>query len=268
MKPPPPSQNLINRAPACRTEPPSGYQWTKPPFRVVLPFCERDCHLATRVLDWCRELDGKQSRELILATDKTLPTPLEQMVKRAAYPAFEEVSVLHISPSGAKWPGCNNHVWVSICHHMAKLEPRPWLLLETDMVPCKPGWLQTLEEEYSKARQPFMGAWVEYYDIMNGGGIYPPNVAEWCPDYFRQDPVKALAFDCAIAPEMVWFFHNATHLMPHIWFSRNNGRPGGLTPKVTEWTPAMADWVINHNGVLAHRCKSGRLIEILREKRI
>lgn len=267
MKPPAVSPNLIHRAPACRLDPPDGYEFVPPPFRIVLPYCERDHHLALKVIDWCRELDGRQEREIILATDKIIPPFIDKMVKDAAGKAFTKVSVLHIPPSYAKWPGCNNHVWVSIARHVAGLSPKPWLLLETDMVPCKSGWVQALEEEYTKAQQPFMGAWVEYYDILNGGAVYPHNVEQWCPSYFNQNPVKALAFDCAIAPEMIWFMHNATHLMPHVWFDRGNGRPGGMIPRIPDWSRRMAQWVINHNGALAHRCKSGKLIDILREMR-
>lgn len=262
MKPPPVSDNLIKRAPECRTEPPKGYAWTPPPFNMALPFCERDAHMAVALLEWIRDL-GPVSRTLFLFHDKGMPGL--GPVKKAAAEAFSEVVCVPVPRSGAKWPGSNNFVWYHICRNMKK-HVRPWLLLETDLAPCSKDWVSRLEDEYTRAGLPFMGSWVEYYDILNGAAVYPPDVEAWCPGFFRGNPLLTIAYDCAIAPDIVWFSHNATHLMPHIWFTRPNGRPGGLVPMLPEWNGRMVDWVCTHNAVLVHRCKDRTLIDILRKR--
>lgn len=264
MRQHPISENLVKRAPECRTEPPKGYHWVAPPFVMVLPFCERDARMALKLLEWIKDL-GPVDRELVLVHDKGMRPELISLIHEAAGKTFATVYRHEIPVSGASWPGCNNFVWYHIAQLM-KARGRPWLLLETDLAPCTPDWVQRLEDEYSRARKPFMGSWVEYYDIMNGAGVYPPDVMAWCPEFFRKNPLLNTAYDCAIAPEIIWFTHNATHMMPHIWFSRDNGRPGGMVPKLPEWTERMVDWVCTHNAVLIHRCKDETLIDILRRR--
>lgn len=220
------------------------------------------------MLLWLAELCPRPiNRELVLFTDAGISPGIYTPIQQAAERVFTNCRTEFIPPASAKWPGSNNWVFANIVNYMAaREEPRPWLLLETDVVPVKPDWMERLEDEYLAARKPFMGAWVEYYDIINGAAVYPPNVKVWAEKYFAQDVTKALSYDCAIAPDIIWFSHNATHLMPHVWFSRANGRPGGLVPKIPEWTERMADWVLDHNAVLAHRCKDGKLITLLRTR--
>ena len=266
--PPPASQNLLHRSPVCRVEPPEGYSWTPPPFRLALPYYEGDYERARDLLLWVADLSPGVDRELTIFTDEGIAPNIHRRVMWAASQAFSSVKEVFIPPTTAKWPGSNNWVFLNIMRHMAAQEtPQPWLLLETDVVPVTTDWVFRLEEEYSRARKPFMGSWVEYYDIINGAAVYPPNVGPWSPTYFAMDVTRALAYDCAIAPDIIWFSHNANHLMPHVWFSRENGRPGGFVPKIPEWNPRMAEWVLDHNAVLAHRCKDGKLIEFLRSRR-
>lgn len=266
MKSPPPvSPNLIARSPVCRTEAPAGYQWAPPPFRFALAFCDRDADRCLDLLKWIAEL-GPVDRELVIFYDKGTPDSVLKPIQDAANAAFEQTDGVVLAKSHVGWPGCNNFVWYHICNHMAAGN-RPWLLLETDLAPCKSNWVSALEDEYRRARKPFMGSWVEYYDILNGAAVYPPDVRPWCPEFFKSNPTLALAYDCYIAPSIIWFSHNATHLMPHIWFTRANGRPGGMTPQIPEWSAEMVDWVCNHNAALVHRCKDDKLIGFLRARR-
>lgn len=269
FNPPPQIQDsdLIRRAPECRTEPPRDYRWKAPPFRFALAFCDRDADRCLDLLKWLAEL-GPVKRELVLFYDKgTSEEVLAPIVREANY-VFSCVTQVVLAKSHSGWPACNNFVWYHICNHMAGDKRRsPWMLLETDLAPCRADWVSSLEDEYKRARKPFMGAWVEYYDIMNGAGVYPADVTAWCPEFFKGNPLLARAYDCAIAPQIMWFMHNATHLMPHIWYTRANGRPGGLVPQTPVWNDRMLEWVCDHNAVLVHRCKDNKLIDFLRARR-
>jgi hypothetical protein len=134
------------------------------------------------------------------------------------------------------------------------------------MIPAQPNWLQKLENEYSKVKRPFMGAWVDCFDLINGGAIYPPDVVSWSPSFFNQSPTDQQAFDCVIAPDIIWFSHAVNHMMPNIFYTRNNGRPAGLMPNLPVWNRAMFDWVHTHSTCLIHRDKKGETIGFLREK--
>jgi len=258
---------LLTRAPACRTDPPPEYKWTPAPFLYVMPYCERDAHLLAHLLEWVSELCGTIDRQVVFITDDTISAPAHLRVETAAKAAFARfhTEFLNMGTKGVPWPGANNLVFAAAAKLIAKYQ-MPWFWLETDMVPVRADWVETLEAEYNRAKQPFMGAWVEYYDIFNGAAIYPPDVVEWAPTFFAGDAAKAAAFDCALAPEMIWFCHNASHLMPHVWCNRANGRPGGFVGTPPDWTRRMLDWVINHNAVILHRCKDEKVISLLREK--
>lgn len=255
------NQDLFRRSPVCRTSPPQNYQWSAPPLKVAFQFCGRDYAQALRVLEWSSKLQ-KQTNEIHLITDEgfVCTSAIDIATK-----SWGKCIVHRIKPCGLKWPACNNHVFAKTCEIMKDLGS-PWLLWETDMIPARPDWLQRLEEEYSTAKRPFMGAWVDYFDLLNGGAIYPPDVVSWSPTFFGQSPEKQFAFDCVIAPDIIWFTHPANHLMPNIFYMRPNGRPAGIIATLPSWSKQMFDWVHTHETCLIHRDKKGQTIEFLRAK--
>lgn len=262
--------DLIKRAPTCRREPPSGHKWAPSPFRIALPFHAGDAERALDLLKWITELGGKLRRECVLIYDKGIDESLMTEIDAWSVRAFGKAGQarIQIGKLGIPWPGGANHTFALLCHHMASYaRPKPWLLLEPDMAPTRSNWLETLENEYDKAGKPFMGAWVEHYDLMNGGGVYPPDADRWVREFLDNNPIKQQAYDIVVAPEVVPFMHRANHLMPHIWTARGNGRPGGLGQGAPKWTEEMMNWVVDHNACLVHRCKDGTLLSLLRKRR-
>jgi hypothetical protein len=253
--------DLFRRAPKCRTTSPKGHSWTPPPLNLAFQFCARDYAQALRVLEWSSQL-RHQDNTIHLITDEGLAC--DTAIKIASE-SWGGCHVHRIKKRELQWPASNNYVFVETCKIM-KTFSQPWLLWETDMIPARPDWLQRLEGEYKKAQRPFMGAWVDCFDILNGGAIYPPDVISWAPSFFNSPPEKQPAFDCVIAPDIIWFTHPANHMMPNIFYSRPNGRPAGLIPSLTKWTQKMFDWVHGHDTCIIHRDKKGETIPFLREK--
>lgn len=251
----------LRSAPACRTSQPEGYLWEAPPLEVVFQFCHRDYNQALKVLKWSADLN-KQPNTIHLVTDEGFRCDGAERIARASW---KNVHIHRISPCNLGWPRSNNHAFVETCKIM-KDGKSPWLLWETDMIPTRKDWLQQLEKEYAIAKKPFMGAWVDSYDLMNGGAIYPSDVMAWCPQFFNNHNAVAEGYDMAMAPEMVWFMHPANHMMPNIFNSRSNGRPSGLNSNVPVWTQEMFDWVCTHNVCIIHRDKSGDTIDFLRKR--
>jgi len=255
------TEDMIRRAPKCRTSPPNGYAWTPPPLNVAFQFCARDYAQALRVLEWSAQL-RHQENTIHLITDEGFAC---NTAIKIANDSWGECFLHRVKPCDMKWPASNNHVFAETCKIM-KAHGKPWLLWETDMIPAHPDWLQRLESEYSKAKRPFMGAWVECFDLINGGAIYPPDVISWSPSFFNLPPTSQPAFDCVIAPDIIWFSHAVNHMMPNIFYSRSNGRPSGLTPNPPKWTQAAFDWVHTHDTCIIHRDKRGETIDFLRKK--
>jgi hypothetical protein len=108
---------------------------------------------------------------------------------------------------------------------------------------------------------------MEHFDLINGGStIYPADTVSWLPNFFKKSALDQMAYDVVAAPELVWFTHPSNHLTPNIFYSRSNGRPGGIQPKVPVWTQRMFDWVCTHDCCLLHRDKEGACIDFLRKK--
>lgn len=254
--------DLLRASPICNIKPPEGYAWTPPPINVAFQFCSRDYGQALRVLEWNRDLAIQKNNSIHLITDEGFRCNTAIQI---ANESWANVYLHHIKPCGLKWPLCNNHAFAETCKIM-KGTGKPWLLWETDMIPSRIDWLQRLEEEYSQAKRPFMGAWMDCFDILNGGAIYPPDVMAWTPEWFSNPMANNLAYDCAIAPSIIWFSHPANHMMPNIFNSRPNGRPSGIVEKVPVWTKQMFDWVHTHHTCIIHRDKTGATIDFLRKK--
>jgi hypothetical protein len=253
--------DLMRGSPVCRTAPPEGYQWELPPFNVVFQFCAKDYGQALKVLQWSHDL-AKQPNTIHLVTDEGFRCNTAIQI---AHKSWGNVVLHHVKPCASPWPACNNHVFAETCRIMQGTG-KPWLLWETDMIPARQDWLQALENEYSRACRPFMGAWVEAYDILNGGAVYPSDVISWSPSFFGASPIHQTAFDCAMAPDVIWFTHPVNHMMANVFFTRPNGRPTLMAPIVPVWNRELFDWVVTHNTCLIHRDKKGKTIEFLREK--
>lgn len=138
----------------------------------------------------------------------------------------------------------------------------PWLFIEPDAIPLKPGWIDILEAEYISGKQPFMGNRVLIERVpehMTGNGIYPQNTPELAPTLLMRTNWKSegseyeLAFDIAGAKEILRQAH-FTPLIQHIF-----RHPGFKTRE-------EFDVVIDPNAVVFHSCKDGSIFQFLGTK--
>lgn len=252
------------------------------PFRpglvVVMAFCERDGHLAIKMLQLCRDLDGRLDRTLVLVPDSnTNPTAISR-VQAVAQVAWTDVRVVPAPiPSDQPWPMGANGCWSHVARYMydfgASIGRRSWLWIEPDCVPLKSGWLTTIEEAYTQRGKPFMGHVVPTgLNHLTGVAVYPWNTLTLAP--------KALTspftpFDVALSEELrranmfADSVAQANDLIQHIWCIRDDGRPtnipGGRTLSVKS-VAELARYVLPTH-VLVHRCKDGSAIEAVRSCR-
>jgi hypothetical protein len=238
------------------------------PLLLVIPFYFRDAWLAVELLNWCAELDGKLNCECLLAFDEDSRQEAGPVVT-AAVGLFKATHLLHYpSPRERVWPRSNNHMFTHVANHVSRHFPHsPWLLLETDTVPLRPGWFGELQREYWLGDKPFMGHVVDGMGHMNGQGIYPPSVSQYtrlafnCPDGW--------AWDIAMRPETEAFTHDAKKLIGHIWNMGKDGNPvmsgDGICPSFKD--QATVDRFICPEAATFHRCKDATLIHRLRERR-
>lgn len=249
---------------------------------LVLPFCNKDAATASKNIAWMFELDGKTNFECLLAwPDSTKPEFIEKM-RAGASKVFAKVHEFsYPEATETTWPAGPNWAWQSVARWIPMItnskgntypfekvlpDGTPWLFLEADAVPLKPGWMQTLADEYRRGGKPFMGHIVKDMGHMNGVAVYPNHVA-----FYARDALHAVhsAWDAVLREQTIDVTHNANHLIQHCWVLHNQDTPMhfGDGPAPSFRDPGHMHRILEPNAVLFHRTKDGSLINCLMQAR-
>lgn len=236
---------------------------------LVLAICNKDAELAIANLEWQEELAvGKSEHDCLISYEESTRRDYIDKARAIASRIYRDVRLFLYPDSPVKtWPQAPNWAWQNTARFIPLHYKTPWLWLEADAIPLKPGWLERLDEEYLKAGKPLMGAVIEGVvpgSHINGVAVYPADVA--------QITIKGLlcekaAWDVVMAAETVDQRHNASHLIHHCWgikdgrISQTMGEPASFKELQNVY-----DWV-DLNAVLCHRCKDTSLIHWLRVMR-
>jgi hypothetical protein len=171
-------------------------------------------------------------------------------------------------PTG--WPLGPNFYWYQTIKYLAEKENKlPWLWMELDCTPLKPGWADALEEEYLKCGTPFLGmhGWSGEPPVKHlvGVAVYPPQVSDHSKLY-NEVPNSSIAFDVVCQEEFVPK-STESNLMQHGFRTGNyrqisegvlqgehlNGPPGGR----------QYDQHVREEAVLHHGCEDGSLAQLV-----
>jgi len=233
---------------------------------AVLNFSHRDHDLALNLLRWITELGGCKGHDLFLscnrmAAEANMPLALSEEAAKS----FDNVGLyVQGSEDERGWPVACNHAWREMVYFIHAKVQKPWLWLEPDVTPLKPGWMDAIAAEYVKAGKGFMGCDVNVAGSkrhVSGIAVYPPNVMAACKRRYlnglnaNDDPKLCEAWDMYFAAEFMAHAH-FTPLIQHIqhW----PGYPDAPTFK--ESGPE-----IHPEAVLFHRVKDGSLMKRLRQ---
>jgi len=240
---------------------------------VVVHFCAKDAWLAEKNLKWCIHLEGKTRQHALLAHDTETPEDIVQRIRELAVQYFAEVSdYVFGAPRFKSWPWAPNHCWQEVARHIPTITKDSWLWWESDATPLRKGWLNDIEDEYNKCKQPFMGAFISGvvpWGHMNGCGVYPNEVARFSQQAFFQTVNRSMAWDVAMSKEIRGKIHPANHLFQHCWTWDAEGNPslgGNIVPSF----PTFEDLkhpkhYVQFNHAIYHRCKDGSIIDRMME---
>lgn len=233
-------------------------------MKVVLPFYSGDATLLDKNLMWYKELDGKLDYDCILAADDTvekmdgyvaLAGTIFRSVKTIRYPRHRH----------SHWPWQQNNAFTHVAWEMSK-QKEPWLWMETDAVPLKKGWLDTIRAEYDKGKKPFGGHWNANAAVFNGVAVYPPNVSRFSYKMMTaalqngRDPQGRPyqpPWDAAGSKQIKPHLHIMNHVMQHIW------DVNGVSPTFPDGDEVAR--LVRPEVCIFHRCKDGTLIDRLRD---
>jgi hypothetical protein len=225
---------------------------------VSLAFCHKDYLAADKLFRWMAELEGKQhGNMLLLIAAKGTPTRHIDMVKSAAGMAFETViTKMPMNADERGWPLSANTMFFTAYHEVKRMSLSPFMWIESDCVPLKPGWVDTMFKEYAESHKAFMGCvYQRPFPHLTGVAIYPTNIEQYNLEILS----PGLRPWDIINPSLTIPHTHHTQLFQHEW--------GNHKYNIAPSFPNQASLsLVREDAVLFHRCKDGSLIDRLREK--
>jgi hypothetical protein len=142
----------------------------------VLSFCANDGILAEHLCDFIFLQNSRVSKGhalLVVAAD--VHAEMEARVKLAAEVAFDHVEIIKAPPVADFSKNLRvNTQFKTAAEHVAKTYRVPWLWLEPDAVPLKPGWLETIASAHYDQPKRYSGSWLMSKDLFLARiAVYP-----------------------------------------------------------------------------------------------
>lgn len=237
---------------------------------AAFPFHSGDVQKAVKLLEWIGSLqDGCMDHTALLVADAGVEWGDVVELTSIAEKAFSKVCVTATESSVMSWPKGPNSMFMAAAEFVEKELHEPFFFCETDCVPLKAGWLDSLDRAYRSCGRPFMGALVSTTNpnlprvSLAGVAVYPPNAASLLRQVLEAQSMRA--WDVASAAVTVPQSAH-TPLIQHFW-----GQPQ-LPPTFAErkWLDSPVNTFtlsnLNKDAVVFHRNKDGTLIRLLQMK--
>lgn len=221
---------------------------------VVFTLCRKDAAQALKVAEWMRELGPQKQHDCIM----TNPRNMNKFEESPAVPAFKALQdvfnkvdvFIPWDEDEREWPYPANHMFTRVCQEIEwNRGGCPFLWMEPDAIPIKPGWLDAIEKEFQACGKVFMGDYVNLPNIAphgSGIGVYSHMTVN-ANHYAHLD---RLAFDVALAGQIL-ANHYTTPLIQHEW----KPEPFRKREDLNRLRP---------EAVIYHQDKSGSLIDVLK----
>jgi hypothetical protein len=238
------------------------------PLICLLPYCQKDAAQAERLLSWIAELDRHVPHPCVLVADDAVDRETKVKLNGMAKDVFSFAETIIVKAPAVV--GENYHVPAAAMFSAGARQVQecykwPFLWLEPDCVPLKPGWMSQMAEAYAESPKRFMGAMIELDQPgvpkvhMAGVGIYPNNAYGVLKPYCDG---KA-HWDMEMAGYVVPRGTN-TPLLWHRW-GQPKDPPTFKAQKLETDGPNVGTLdMIPSEAVLFHRTKDSGLIDLLR----
>jgi hypothetical protein len=245
---------------------------------IVFPFSKVDYKLALSLAKYLQYLGPYKQHDLMLCCRPNVKEHLEEIETLIG---GEFAKVLTITPSCPDgWPQGANSMFQIISDHIWKnVDCSCWYMFEPDNTPIKPGWANTLAEEYIRSARPFMGVVQATYwrrkdgtfhqdgTHMNGSGIYPKDAPRYSM-LFSTIKDTHLPWDVYWQWDITKYASN-TNLMQLDWRSFNFRRDKKSGEIIGDRAPGLVPTSfgvprLRPDAVIHHGCKDGSLMQIMR----
>ncbi len=230
---------------------------------VVLPFHTADADRLSELLGWIAQLGACRGHEALLVADAGVAWPTAKAVLDQASLLFDKATIITNEKHVSGWSRGANSLWMTA----AKTVKEPWLWLESDAVPLRPGWLDIISGAYGLCGKPFMGVVMENTDprfparYLAGNAVYPANAHEIIGPFIWED---GKTWDTCDAAEQVVPLTAHINLIQNIWGEPDN--PPTFAEESVPRTNVFSLKSLRPDAVIFHRNKDGALIRLLRRK--
>lgn len=233
----------------------------------VLPFCLSDAAEMLRLVKWIQLLGPCKNHDALIVTDAAVPVGKVNEVMSVAEQAFARVKAISNDKPVAGWPNGSNSLFHTASKYIYQNDKAHWLWLESDAIPLKTGWLDTVQSELdsSPVETTYIGHIYEGTppnpkQAMSGVAIY-----KWTCYLDFEDRIlnSSLAWDMDLAHVMVSQGRH-TNLIHHLW--GEFGKPPVFAEKAVLGTEVLCLEQIPKDAVIWHREKQGSLVRLLKKR--
>lgn len=146
---------------------------------LTLPFCISDYELLEKQIDFLFHLNSRKAQgHALLAASPDVPADARERIRISAALAFESFEELEVRPliqKGAPKFVEINSLFRQVAQYVHQNYKNPWLFMEPDCTPTRPGWWKILADAYAAQPRRFMGNFMAVKDLrfVSRVGIYP-----------------------------------------------------------------------------------------------
>lgn len=230
---------------------------------VAFQVCQKDSAELIRLLEWCQRLGGYKEHDALIVADAATPWDQAMAALKTAKGLFRTASIIANEAPINDWVEGPKSLFI-VSAKYAAARGLPFLVMETDAIPLRPGWLDDIAIEFSCCGAPFMG---HVYNCTNPGlpAALMSGIGVYAPDILNALPMIQAGrnWDVAMTEYVLPRAHH-TKLIHHLWGEPNRpptfarkGIPGTEVFGLDQLPPEAAIW---------HRNKDHSLIRLLERK--
>jgi len=246
---------------------------------IVIPTSASDRHLIPSFLASIERCGNIKNHDVVVLTTPSAAIEAGELAgEMAKYCSSSKVVKMDIDPQGG-WPTAPNLQFNFAVNWVAENKIQShWYWMELDCTVLKPGWADSLDQEYVHSRKVFMGTVVPTIKIRNpntpqaepyqegnhmvGTGIYPPIMPPWC--IFWRYPLGGTPFDVEMQYETAKSLHD-TKLIQHQFRTVNYHMDGDYIVGEDQAPLLGVSFTgrVSEDAVVHHGCKDGSLSKLL-----
>lgn len=223
-----------------------------------------DIDATNKLLEWIQELGGCGNHDLVLVCDAATPAPGVFRALELGSKIFKSTKAIYNKQSVIGWIEGPKSLVLRMMEFAHEVQ-RPWLLLDSDAIPLKAGWLDQIEQEYQSSGKRYMGYLFQCRQpglplvLMSPIAVYHENaLAEVAPAIRGGNH-----WDVSMTGDVLKSCHN-TKLIQHLFGEMGN--PPTFAERGIPGTKVFGVDQINPGAVVFHRNKDFTLIGLLRNR--